>query len=147
MYNFVFHFVFFYFFFFFQAEDGIRDWSVTGVQTCALPISLCGAKDAFWLARHTSGRPTPHNSYRQHRSLLPLRRTPTSENCDSSFLQQAGSYRRINKQFFSMLYRTAPDFLGSIEDDRAYRPPEAIHRANGETTIRRPCASVHNGPS
>src|SRR5438093_8244521 len=29
---------FFFFFFFFQAEDGIRDWSVTGVQTCALPI-------------------------------------------------------------------------------------------------------------
>src|SRR5260370_18790288 len=27
-------------FFFFQAEDGIRDSSVTGVQTCALPISL-----------------------------------------------------------------------------------------------------------
>src|SRR5262249_56817952 len=27
-------------FFFFQAEDGIRDWSVTGVQTCALPIWL-----------------------------------------------------------------------------------------------------------
>src|SRR6266702_8973093 len=28
------------FFFFFQAEDGIRDGHVTGVQTCALPISL-----------------------------------------------------------------------------------------------------------
>src|SRR5206468_9179068 len=27
-------------FFFFQAEDGIRDLIVTGVQTCALPISL-----------------------------------------------------------------------------------------------------------
>src|SRR5262249_57942475 len=27
-----------FFFFFFQAEDGIRYWSVTGVQTCALPI-------------------------------------------------------------------------------------------------------------
>src|SRR3982750_5024712 len=27
------------FFFFFQAEDGIRDLIVTGVQTCALPIS------------------------------------------------------------------------------------------------------------
>ena len=26
--------------FFFQAEDGIRDYDVTGVQTCALPISL-----------------------------------------------------------------------------------------------------------
>src|SRR5690606_11372440 len=30
--------------FFFQAEDGIRDFHVTGVQTCALPIS------ALWLA-------------------------------------------------------------------------------------------------
>src|SRR3712207_7216286 len=29
-----------YFVFFFQAEDGIRDIGVTGVQTCALPISL-----------------------------------------------------------------------------------------------------------
>src|SRR2546427_5155415 len=29
------------FFFFFQAEDGIRDLTVTGVQTCALPISEC----------------------------------------------------------------------------------------------------------
>src|SRR5438105_11256123 len=29
----------FFFFFFFQAEDGIRDPLVTGVQTCALPIS------------------------------------------------------------------------------------------------------------
>src|SRR6266446_10234211 len=28
------------FFFFFQAEDGIRDYKVTGVQTCALPISM-----------------------------------------------------------------------------------------------------------
>ena len=27
-------------FFFFQAEDGIRDYKVTGVQTCALPIYL-----------------------------------------------------------------------------------------------------------
>src|SRR5690606_39779890 len=29
---------FVFFFFFFQAEDGIRDFHVTGVQTCALPI-------------------------------------------------------------------------------------------------------------
>src|SRR5437870_5853628 len=29
---------YFFFFFFFQAEDGIRDGHVTGVQTCALPI-------------------------------------------------------------------------------------------------------------
>src|SRR2546425_1838187 len=33
------------FFFFFQAEDGIRDKLVTGVQTCALPISAGGDVD------------------------------------------------------------------------------------------------------
>src|SRR5437868_9986423 len=35
-------FLFVFFFFFFQAEDGIRDRNVTGVQTCALPICLRG---------------------------------------------------------------------------------------------------------
>src|SRR5205807_7499180 len=45
------HELYYYFFFFFQAEDGIRDYKVTGVQTCALPISepdddaLIGARD------------------------------------------------------------------------------------------------------
>src|SRR5437763_11709652 len=34
------------FFFFFQAEDGIRDTSVTGVQTCALPIFSASAAKA-----------------------------------------------------------------------------------------------------
>src|SRR2546425_8158534 len=34
-----------FFFFFFQAEDGIRDKLVTGVQTCALPIWVpCGSR-------------------------------------------------------------------------------------------------------
>src|SRR6266487_2731589 len=43
------------FFFFFQAEDGIRDGRVTGVQTCALPIS-----DGHALAvRRTDRRPRP----------------------------------------------------------------------------------------
>ena len=38
------------FFFFFQAEDGIRDIGVTGVQTCALPICaghVCIISDAL----------------------------------------------------------------------------------------------------
>src|SRR6266542_5080118 len=54
--------------FFFQAEDGIRDATVTGVQTCALPISLWSVEHHFddysmcpdnmqflsWLAGRTS---------------------------------------------------------------------------------------------
>src|SRR6266436_8525502 len=35
------------FFFFFQAEDGIRDVAVTGVQTCALPIYQVQCLDCF----------------------------------------------------------------------------------------------------
>ena len=52
-------------FFFFQAEDGIRDTSVTGVQTCALPILLpgfrCGSAPAFF---------TDHFSLRQRPLFL-----------------------------------------------------------------------------
>src|SRR5256884_281032 len=40
-----------YFVFFFQAEDGIRDLAVTGVQTCALPIYLTQSIETVELAR------------------------------------------------------------------------------------------------
>src|SRR5439155_5280246 len=36
-------------FFFFQAEDGIRDGHVTGVQTCALPICPRRCNSRYWL--------------------------------------------------------------------------------------------------
>src|SRR5690348_3723626 len=64
---------FFFFFFFFQAEDGIRDGRVTGVQTCALPIStgvvvaLRAADDL--LVTTTGGNATLYTS---HGVLLPL---------------------------------------------------------------------------
>src|SRR2546422_1454782 len=48
------------FFFFFQAEDGIRDVAVTGVQTCALPI---------YPAEHRS---LPRWFYRRRRELQPV---------------------------------------------------------------------------
>src|SRR2546426_1003135 len=48
----------FVFFFFFQAEDGIRDYKVTGVQTCALPIFTAADErdEAEWLAGELSRR-------------------------------------------------------------------------------------------
>src|SRR5205085_4806098 len=48
---------FFFNFFFFQAEDGIRDLTVTGVQTCALPISFAQVYAAHAARRTTHG---PH---------------------------------------------------------------------------------------
>src|SRR5690625_7916079 len=41
-------------FFFFQAEDGIRDGHVTGVQTCALPISSRRARTVLWAMEHAT---------------------------------------------------------------------------------------------
>src|SRR6266478_6550519 len=46
-------------FFFFQAEDGIRDLTVTGVQTCALPICVAGV--ASWMALN----PVEREDYRR----------------------------------------------------------------------------------
>src|SRR2546430_5290613 len=58
--NILMHFIYF---FFFQAEDGIRDLTVTGVQTCALPISVTHPT----LCRIQ----VPPNSYRRHQLSSP----------------------------------------------------------------------------
>src|SRR5688572_32389579 len=52
----------FLFFFFFQAEDGIRDLTVTGVQTCALPIyrGHGGADPPIVLFHYAPGRGKEH---------------------------------------------------------------------------------------
>src|SRR5438067_7965255 len=63
-------------FFFFQAEDGIRDRNVTGVQTCALPIwSARPNWPARWRPRTCSRLPrTP--ACRPVRTRRPRRRRP-----------------------------------------------------------------------
>src|SRR5699024_11911294 len=88
-------------YFFFQAEDGIRDRNVTGVQTCALPISpvlsATRTRDSCWITRvlldldsMCAGLPTrrtrsctrrgggfPHDGG-AHRTGGPVRQTRTS---------------------------------------------------------------------
>src|SRR5256885_8533440 len=53
--------------FFFQAEDGIRDYKVTGVQTCALPILNA---TPLWANRH------PLSQKRRRSSVIPSRCLP-----------------------------------------------------------------------
>src|SRR2546422_3105530 len=60
----VYYLVFPFFFFFFQAEDGIRDVAVTGVQTCALPICRSGSPGI------DIGPPDPCPSARDLRRLI-----------------------------------------------------------------------------
>src|SRR5690606_40583057 len=56
----------FFYVFFFQAEDGIRDFHVTGVQTCALPIY-----SIIWSARVMPE--IPRDNPRQSRKKDPVR--------------------------------------------------------------------------
>src|SRR2546430_3901411 len=55
------------YFFFFQAEDGIRDLTVTGVQTCALPILDGGMRRGERDQREGSGDERDHARHPQVR--------------------------------------------------------------------------------
>src|SRR5262249_57279172 len=60
--------------FFFQAEDGIRDWSVTGVQTCALPIlggygAIAGARTAANTQKTMIERPIEAGAFSPIRAI------------------------------------------------------------------------------
>src|SRR3712207_9336362 len=67
-------------FFFFQAEDGIRDIGVTGVQTCALPISSArSGKKVMERWRTCSGRAGGRSSSSTLDCALPPSSTPDRE--------------------------------------------------------------------
>src|SRR5690348_17902975 len=74
----------FFFFFFFQAEDGIRDGRVTGVQTCALPI--CFRHDARHFKQHfkqfdaKEQNPSPLRGGGLHAYVCATNQSPQEEN-------------------------------------------------------------------
>src|SRR5438105_7071048 len=87
------------FFFFFQAEDGIRDPLVTGVQTCALPI--CAKPDAplrvsAWVTpMHCfAGQPPSGPILRPASSGQPRRQT----SCAGRSLLRRSEERRVGKE-------------------------------------------------
>src|SRR5699024_11355502 len=67
----VFIYNYFLYFFFFQAEDGIRDRNVTGVQTCALPISLGSESKAWSPAKPLPTTPMTITAIAQSTSIKP----------------------------------------------------------------------------
>src|SRR6266511_4966039 len=72
--------------FFFQAEDGIRAFHVTGVQTCALPILLdaaraCPPDNLALEVRRNTTRPRSGISRPNRRLLTPLRPQERTDHC------------------------------------------------------------------
>src|SRR2546430_8560730 len=96
-----------FFFFFFQAEDGIRDLTVTGVQTCALPISTISRRRFAPIANHNAAGkhdagepqtrflfPSPHPSpHRMGRGAEPA--APRSEEHTSELQSQSNLVCRL----------------------------------------------------
>src|SRR5690349_24810170 len=65
--------------FFFQAEDGIRDLYVTGVQTCALPISRMSS---LWPLPSTPAIPTISPRWTSKETLSTMERPPPTPATD-----------------------------------------------------------------
>src|SRR2546430_3954808 len=81
-------------FFFFQAEDGIRDLTVTGVQTCALPISpLPNTEERV---KSNSSMPTINQLVRKGRNKLKRKsKSPRSEEHTSELQSQSNLVCRL----------------------------------------------------
>src|SRR5258706_6074089 len=84
-------------FFFFQAEDGIRDWSVTGVQTCALPISDSGISEPFSSSKASGTLVTgPKDFHSSHQA--PVIKTRPDESGWVSARARRSEERRVGKE-------------------------------------------------
>src|SRR5256885_5133065 len=89
--------------FFFQAEDGIRDYKVTGVQTCALPISstvgsiimpACSGEKPRQTCR-TSGIRKGMQELPRRENRLPSRPTRRLRTANSSEIGRASCRERV----------------------------------------------------
>src|ERR1039457_7253456 len=67
---------------FFQAEDGIRDYKVTGVQTCALPIYKVGKNTIFVPRLKFAHTPSDHSAH-NHRRPIKQRHQRTRNQADA----------------------------------------------------------------
>src|SRR2546429_4833528 len=110
-------------FFFFQAEDGIRDVAVTGVQTCALPISLSAVSGRAL----TNGCITSGN--RAYEKNVP----------DSIHI---GSITRfMSPETASMVRARLATSMPSPLNDRA---PSTVMNVSAPTEPRTPTSNIHH---
>src|SRR5215211_1362274 len=129
------------FFFFFQAEDGIRDLCVTGVQTCALPIlsqpSRWGSPYRECTIRRCRRRSSPHSAAgRAHGDASLAQTALAAAVAGTTFLilflaliaamfdrrfallaEREAAALRVSEERFRSLYRRTPLPLHSLDGD------------------------------
>src|SRR2546430_16011990 len=123
------------FFFFFQAEDGIRDLTVTGVQTCALPIS--GANEGPCQAP-ASAAAIRASSPGQRSAFEPVRRTRAEAGSRVARLQDRLSERRRPvREPHSPLERSGGGLSGDSERDHPQLRAGDVRAGTEATTGQR----------
>src|SRR5436305_11040965 len=102
--------------FFFQAEDGIRDADVTGVQTCALPISTLRTSRNASRANAQARRVGRNNVARDHASGSPPAESPftswPSRNAPISVGRNGAEAGMVNTRGRGISLRHAPRMRG-----------------------------------
>src|SRR6266478_758747 len=108
-----------YFCFFFQAEDGIRDLTVTGVQTCALPILLHRLDELMRQSRCAEADIVAHIAEVEERRLFARQAFPSmfAYCMDVLHLSEAEAYLRISAARAS---RKHPILLTMLGDGRLH---------------------------
>src|SRR2546426_8490825 len=119
-------------FFFFQAEDGIRDYKVTGVQTCALPISRRLAEGC----RACFG---PERFYVElQRNLVRGDLSLTRALIDIAGVLQLGVVASGDVHYHDRRLHRLHDVLVAIRHRTTLDGSHAVRRPNSEFALRRP---------
>src|SRR5208337_1647851 len=133
-------------FFFFQAEDGIRDTSVTGVQTCALPICHRGARKGRAGEHETHPRQETGCQIERRRELVdrddhgepPRSRATLSATLAASFtisnMRKAGSPKSTK--------RISSSVVSPSRWERASSSKSSAQRCRGKPAIPAPIAGT-----
>src|SRR5437870_6443248 len=105
--------MFVFFFFFFQAEDGIRDGHVTGVQTCALPIltpfGFQSERRTLWQALEMYVKVSPFLFADKIKAPILLIHGEADNNSGTFPMQSDRMYRAIKGNGGAVRYVTLPD--------------------------------------
>src|SRR5260370_31238358 len=99
-------------FFFFQAEDGIRDSSVTGVQTCALPI--CAIRRETSILPPSNSNPFPVLLHQLRRGAGPssyffVANSGRMVSCPAQYFFRSSFFRILPVPVFGRLGRNSTD--------------------------------------
>src|SRR5688572_32004729 len=131
---------FFFFGFFSQAEDGIRDLTVTGVQTCALPISLPRSAP---IAPTNGAKTLPTIARQTRRSINTAGPTRERELCDCPLAKRCVQPSRIIKTSTPPKKRSRCASI-NFRPPRRHRKRRRRRRTSTNNTCSRETASCNH---